>query len=113
MWRINQEGPTKIQEGQFADGASRNFTSEDFRFTCRGGNIYAACMACPADGKLHIRSLREADASHLPLWHGIVRKVEVLGNPAQVAWTRDGEALHVDLGAYRSDMPIVVKIITD
>lgn len=46
LWRINQEGPTKIQEGQFADGASRNFTSEDFRFTCRGGNIYAACMAC-------------------------------------------------------------------
>ena len=113
LWRINQEGPTKIQEGQFADGASRNFTSEDFRFTCRGGNIYAACMACPADGELHIRSLREADASHLPLWHGIVRKVEVLGNPAQVAWTRDGEALHVDLGTYRSDMPVVVKIITD
>ena len=113
LWRINQEGPTKIQEGQFADGASRNFTSEDFRFTCRGGNIYAACMACPADGKLHIRSLREADASHLPLCHGKQRNLEQLANPAQPAWTRDGEALHVDLGVYRSDMPVVVRIITD
>jgi hypothetical protein len=37
----------------------------------------------------------------------------VLGNPAQAAWTRDGEALHVDLGVYRSDMPVVVRIITD
>ena len=76
-------------------------------------NFRLFSLDCPADGKLHIRSLREADASHLPLWHGIVRKVEVLGNPAQVAWTHDGEALHVDLGTYRSDMPVVVKIITD
>ena len=82
---------------------------------------YAAGARSPSGGygwakslaKRSRTSLREADASHLPLWHGIVRKVEVLGNPAQAAWTRDGEALHVDLGDYQSDMPVVVKIITD
>lgn len=112
VWRIAQEGPTKIQEGQFADGAARGFTSEDFRFTCNGSRVYATCLKCPEDGKMHIKSLREADASHLPLWHGVIKSVEVLGG-GECAWTRDEEALHVDMGSFRSDMPVVVKIVTD
>ncbi len=112
VWRIAQEGPTKIQEGQFADGAARGFTSEDFRFTCNGSRVYATCLKCPEDGKMHIKSLREADASHLPLWHGVIKSVEVLGC-SECAWTRDEEALHVDMGDWRSDMPVVVKITTD
>lgn len=112
LWRIPFEGPTAVEEGQFADGKSRDFTSQDFRFTCKGGNVYATAMRCPEDGKLHIRSLREADASHKPLWHGIIRRVEVLGMGA-AQWSRDTEALTVELGDYRSDMPVVVKIVTD
>ena len=84
----------------------------DFRFTCRGGTIYAIAMRCPEDGVLRIRSLREADASRKPLWHGILRSVEVLGH-GPVAYARDSEALTVHLGDYRSNMPVVVKIITD
>lgn len=112
IWRAAQEGPTRIQEGQFADGADRGFTSEDFRFTCRGGVIYATCLKCPEDGKLHIKSLCKADASHLFRWHGIIRKVEVLGG-GECQWERDNDALHVDMGDFRSDMPVVVKITTD
>lgn len=112
VWRIAQEGPTKIQEGQFADGAARGFTSEDFRFTCNGSRVYATCLVCPEDGQLHIKSLREADASHLPLWHGVIKSVEVLGC-GECPWTRDEEALHMDMGSFRSDMPVVVKIVTD
>ena len=112
VWRIAQEGPTKIQEGQFADSAARGYTSEDFRFTCNGSRVYATCLVCPEDGQLHIKSLREADASHLPLWHGVIKSVEVLGC-GECAWTRDEEALHVDMGSFRSDMPVVVKIVTD
>ena len=112
VWRIAQEGPTKIQEGQFADSAARGYTSEDFRFTCNGSRVYATCLVCPEDGQLHIKSLREADASHLPLWHGVIKSVEVLGC-GECPWTRDEEALHVDMGSFRSDMPVVVKIVTD
>ena len=61
---------------------------------------------------MKIRSLREADAHAKPLWHGIIRKVEVLGL-GEVTWHRDEEALTVELGDYRSDMPVVVKVITD
>ncbi len=112
IWRTAFEGPTAVEEGQFADGKSRDFTSQDFRFTCRGGDIYATAMRCPEDGVLKIRSLREADASHKPLWHGIIRKVEVLGL-GEVKWSRDGEALTVEMGDYRSGMPVVVKVMTD
>lgn len=113
LWRVAQEGPTRIQEGQFADGKARDFTSEDFRFTCRGSSVYAVAMVCPEDGVLRIKSLREADASHLPLFHGIVKGVEVLGCGAPVEWKRDEEALTVKLGAFRSKLPVVVKITTD
>lgn len=110
LWRVAQEGPTRIAEGQFADGQSRNFTSEDFRFTCRGGSVYAIAMVCPEDGVLRIRSMREADASHLPLFHGIVERVEVLGQTGEVAWERDSEALTVRLGKIRSELPLTVKV---
>lgn len=111
LWRMAQEGPTAMVEGQFSDGVAAAYTSQDFRFTCRGKDIYAICMVCPEDGQLAIHSLREADASHLPLFHGIVDDVQVLGMEGKPTWLRDGEALHVNLGAYRSDMPVVLKVI--
>ena len=58
LWLLAQEGPTVIEEGGFSDGKPRVFTSEDFRFTCRGDQVYAIAMACPEDGVLKIRSLR-------------------------------------------------------
>ena len=111
LWRMAQEGPTKSIEGQFSDGSAAAYTSEDFRFTCRGRNIYATCMVCPEDGRLLIRSLRDADASHLPLFHGIIDDVQVLGMDGKPAWSRDAEGLRVDLGTWRSDMPVVIKVI--
>ena len=113
LWRKAQEGPTASVEGQFSDGQAAAYTSADFRFTCRGSNVYAINMVCPEDGQLTITSLREADASHLPLWHGVIRDVEVLGFDEKPSWTRDEQGLHVDLGGIRSDMPLVVKVITD
>ena len=67
-------------------------------------------MVCPEDGRLTIRSLREADASHLPVFHGILEDVQVLGMAGKLTWSRDSEGLKVDLGDYRSDMPVVIKV---
>lgn len=110
VWRMAQEGPTVSVEGQFSDGKPASYTSRDFRFTCRGKDIYAVCMVCPEDGRVDITSLREADASHLPLFHGVIREVHALGCDDALAWSRDEQALHVDLGAYRSDMPVVIRV---
>ena len=110
---MSEEGPTEVVEGQVADTQSRHFTSEDFRFTCRGSKIYAIAMACPEDGVLRIRSMAEADASHKPLFHGIIRDVQVLGHEGETTWNRDEEALHVNLGSIRSDLPLVVRVTVD
>ena len=113
LWRYSQEGPTEMQEGQFADSKSRDFTSEDIRFTCKGDAVYAIALVCPEDGILRIKSMRKADASSLPLFDGAVTAVQILGCDEPVRWQRDTEALTVDFGDYRSDMPVVVKITVD
>ena len=72
--------------------------------------LYAIVLVCPEDGILHIRSMREADASHLPLFSGAVKDVTVLGCTTPVVWERDNNALTVNMGEYRSSLPVVIKI---
>lgn len=110
VWRVAQEGPTVIRDGQFSDGAARQFTPEDFRFICRGRSVYVVAMICPEDGVLRVKSLREAEVNRMSLFHGIVKDVVVLGYDEKPAWTRDGEALTVLLGAIRSDLPLVLRV---
>lgn len=112
-WRISQEGPTEIVEGQFADGVKKRFTSKDIRYTCNGSSLYGIVMQWPEDGKVNLESLRDADASKLPLFHGIIKDVEILGNSEPVVWNRDGNALHLSACQVESHLPVVVKITMD
>ncbi len=111
LWRISSEGPTRTAEGQFSDGQETGWTPEDFRFMCSGNRIYAIAMVCPENGLLRIRSLRHShETGTLPLFHGIIRSVEVPASGAPVSWERTEEALEVNLGSWRSDLPVVVRI---
>ncbi len=113
IWRVAQEGPTKVAEGQFTDGVDKVFTKEDFRFTTKGTYLYAICLSYPEDGKVMIRSLGEQDASHLPKFHGIINKVEVLGFEEEPVWKRTEEGLKITTNIVRSDKPVVFKISID
>lgn len=113
IWRVAQEGPTKVAEGQFTDGVDKVFTKEDFRFTTKGTYLYAICLSYPEDGKIMIRSLGEQDASHLPKFHGIINKVEVLGFEEEPVWERTEEGLKITTNIIRSDKPVVFKISID
>lgn len=110
IWRIAQEGPTRSVEGQFTDGKAASYTAEDFRFTCRGSYIYCICMGQPENNAVSIRSLRHADASHLPVFSGIVKDVTVLGFDQKVDWTIDEEAMKVRLNGIQSEQPLVVRV---
>jgi alpha-L-fucosidase len=112
VWRKPAEGPTQTPEGQFTDVQDTMFTSEDIRFTTRGSHLYAIFLNWPEDGRVLIRSLAEQDASHLPVFHGIVRDVDVLGHGTP-AWTRDGDGLHISAPGIRTWMPVVVRITLD
>ncbi len=113
VWRYAGEGPTKIQEGQFADANEKVFTSADIRFTVKGGYLYAFVLKYPEDGKVTITELREADASKLPVFHGIIKNVTVLGSDAKVAVSRDEEGLHLDAGHIDTRYPVAFKIEMD
>lgn len=113
VWRYSSEGPTKIQEGQFADGTDKNFTSKDIRFTVNNGYLYAAVLKYPENGEVTIENLKEADASHLPLFSGIIKNVEVLGFNETPVFTRDEKGLHIKTQNVRSEFPVVFKIIVD
>lgn len=113
LWRKAMEGPTQVEEGQFTDGKDKVFTPQDIRFTVKGDTLYAIVLRWPDDGRVTVRSLAEADASHLPVFHGIIRDVGVLGCAEPPAWSRDAEGLHVCAQGVHTDKPVVIKIRLD
>lgn len=113
VWRYAAEGPTKVEEGQFADGNDKNYTSRDIRFTVNNGCLYATVLSYPENGEVCIESLREADASRLPLFHGIIKDVDVLGFSEKPEFKRDEKGLHIKTNTVKSEYPVVFKIKVD
>jgi alpha-L-fucosidase len=89
------EGPTAVVEGPFADEKRKAFTSEDIRFTTKGGNLYAIVLDWPASGRVTIRSL----ARKSPHWAREIASVSLLGETSPLKWTRDDAGLNVELKA--------------
>lgn len=112
-WRCAAEGPTTETEGQFSDASAPVYTSEDFRFTAGNGCIYAACLRCPEDGHITIRALAKTRDANKPNFHGIIRKVEILGFPGAPAYAVDEDGLHITAQHVHSDFPVVVKVSVD
>ena len=113
VWRKSAEGPTQIQEGQFADGSEKEFTGEDIRFTAKGSYLYATVLCLPEDGIIRIKSLGEKDASRLPHFHGIIKNITVLGYQGELKWYRDEEAFVVSVFDLKTKYPVVCKILVD
>jgi alpha-L-fucosidase len=106
FWRTFGEGPTEVAEGQFTDGQTKSFTSEDIRFTFKGGTLYATVLQYPDNGIVRIRSLGEKS----PYFHGLIREIRVLGFDEQPTWTRTEEGLVVSTTNVASAEPVVLKI---
>ena len=109
VWRRYGEGPTKVLEGHFTDSIRKNFTSQDFRFTAKGGCLYAIAMKASEDGRYCIRSLGAYDEEHKDHFYGIIEKAEVLGCEEAPVWQRDLEGLHLQT-RYRPKGPLVFKL---
>ncbi|WP_395623256.1 alpha-L-fucosidase [Sphingomonas daechungensis] len=84
-WRRFGEGPTKPPLGVMAEAEAKPFTSEDIRFTSRGGTLYALLLDWPA-GEVAIRSLGQAE--------GEVHRVTLLGGP-ELKFRQDRQALRL------------------
>jgi alpha-L-fucosidase len=97
-WKVYGEGPSTIAanqaRGQFGGARDvRAYTAEDMRFTSKGNLLYAFVMAWPESGKVTIKSLAEGSANY----PGKIAKVELLGSPAPVAFSRDATGLTVTM----------------
>ena len=112
LWRKSGEGSVNVTEGQFADNEGAPYTHEDIRFTRKGDIIYAVCLNMQGENKITVKSLAEADASHKPNFHGIIKDVEVLGYD-NCKWSRDEEGLHITTDLIETDKPVVFKIYVD
>lgn len=109
-WRKAYEGPTNNKEGQFQDGEELKYTSKDFRFTVKGGCLYAICLKCPEDGCFDITSLRDSYDPAKREAHIIIDKIEILGYAGELSYAVDEEALHIKAPGIKSDFPVTVKI---
>ena len=113
VWRKYGEGPTKVKEGQFTDGAEKVFTAEDIRFTVKGENLYCTVLSWPEDGHVVIKSLGHSADANLPEFHGTVKDVDVLGCAEKPIWERKEGGLHVTMPGIKTDKPVVVRVKID
>lgn len=113
LWRRSEEGPTKIQEGQFADAEAKRFTHEDIRFTVNGNYVYAICLNMKGKDSVCIKSLAKTKDAHKPDFSGMIQSVEVLGCDKQPKWTRDEEGLSIKTIKIENNIPVVFKVLID
>ncbi len=105
VWRVSQEGPTRIEEGQFTDGKDKVFTREDFRFTCRGGAIYVFAMGCKEAGPLLVRAMAKGAS-----FSGLITDVTALASGQPVRWEQSAEGLIIHAEGPGSDAPVVFRV---
>ncbi|MDH4442462.1 MAG: alpha-L-fucosidase [Rhizobium sp.] len=102
-WTIFGEGPSRIEEGHFTDTHRQAYTSKDIRFTQRNPErihdeiLYATVLAWPDDDRVLIRSLADGSGLHT---RGI-RRIDLLGGPSDLEWTRNEDGLSVILPPHR------------
>ncbi len=89
-WTTYGEGPTKVAEGSFHDVDTQAYTAKDFRFTTKGGMLYAIEMAQPEHGEAIVTSLSSGVAGARA-----VRSVSLLGSTAPLAFTQKPDGLHI------------------
>jgi alpha-L-fucosidase len=103
-WKISGEGPTQIASGQFGEGKMKPFEAADIRFTTKGPVLYAMTLGRP-DGAVHIATLAKG---------GTVKRVEVVGSTAPLAFTQDAAGLHVTVPQGAShEFGVALKILGD
>ncbi len=104
-WNRFGEGSVNAKEGFFQDGDEKAYTAEDFRFTYKGGCLYAFQLR--SDGRdVCIRSLRKQG-----LYDFGIARVTLLGCSGAISWERTADGLQIRLpeGA-DAQMPLCFKI---
>ena len=90
-WMTNGEGPTKMETtGGFTEKEKLTYTPKDFRFTCKGDNLYAICLAWPGT-EASIRTVWER------LYPSEIVSIELLGVEKKLKWRMEDDAIHKEV----------------
>lgn len=104
-WEVFGEGKVNNEAGSFMDNEEKQYTSEDFRFTCKNGYIYAFCMR-PDSDTFVIKSLKLKGERDI-----VLGSVEALGDIKIASTMRNEEGLRITLeNMQQNDKPICFKI---
>lgn len=104
-WKQFGEGIVNASDGFFMDGDEKAFTNEDFRFTYRGGNLYAFQMR-PDGNEVHIKSLAARGLNDFG-----IEAVQLLGSTGKTQFSRDESGLHIRLNpGVQTEFPLGFKI---
>jgi alpha-L-fucosidase len=99
-WKVFGEGEVNNVAGSFMDNDEKEFTSKDYRFTCKDGYLYAFCMK-PSCAEFCIRSLKDQS----------VESVEVLGEFTVESFSNNEYGLKITTDkATLADKPLCFKI---
>lgn len=109
-WRQFGEGPTQPASGPFSDGNCIEYTSQDYRFTVKGGAIYAFLMEPFSEQQVLIQALADERENPVSHFHGIIEKVSLLGDERSLEWKQTPQGLSVLLPSISSDLPLVLEI---
>jgi alpha-L-fucosidase len=91
-WTVYGEGPTQVKAGSFHDTDTVAYTPEDFRFTTKGGALYAIEMEWPANGEAVIHTL-----SNTVTGAKAVRAVTLLDTGASLKFEQKADGLHIEV----------------
>ena len=104
-WKWFSEGSVQATAGSFVDGDEKAYTAEDFRFTYRGGCLYAFQLK-PNGNAATIRTLATQ-----PIRDYVISDVELLGSSRKLQWHRDDSGLTVQIPTgVDANMPLCFKI---
>ncbi len=91
-WTTYGEGPTEVAAGSFQDTETEEYTSEDFRFTTKGNNLYAIELAWPSGTEAVIHSV-----AGNALKGRQIQSVALLGSSAPLTYKLQADGLHIQL----------------
>jgi alpha-L-fucosidase len=92
-WKMYGEGPTKVAGGSFHDTDTKPYSAEDFRFTEKGGTLYAIELGWPANHEAVIHSLTAATLGKGRQIHSM----QLLGSEGNLHFEQLADGLHVHL----------------
>ncbi|MFI3213279.1 MAG: alpha-L-fucosidase [Eubacteriales bacterium] len=113
FWKVFGEGPTQVPDGFFTERDKGNYTSEDFRFTYKEGNIYAFSMKWSADGVARIKSLGQGYHLFKGYCKTAISKVEVFGSKVGCNFIHSKDYLTVICSDMEEGMPVCIKVTVE